>query len=104
MFREKERASPAGAGEAFKDDNAAWGATAHHPNPTPEEARKAKGHAARNTWAFVDDVLDFEVEIDVDLGSASEMHTGLESGSESAQGEGGGESEGGRGGSGEGEG
>ena len=67
VFREKERASPAGAGKAFKDDDAAWGATADHPTATPEESRKAKNHADRNAWAFVDEVLDFEVEIDSDL-------------------------------------
>ena len=62
---------------SFEDDDAAWGATAEHPNPTPEEARKAKAHAARNAWVFVDKILepgdDSDSDSEVDFIQRSEL-------------------------------
>ena len=62
---------------SFEDDDAAWGATPEHPNPTPEEARKAKAHAARNAWVFVDKILepgdDSDSDSEVDFIQRSEL-------------------------------
>ena len=50
----------------FKDDKAAWGVTKECPNPTPEEAEKAKALAfcaARNAWSLLGDSQDPDGEI-----------------------------------------
>ncbi|KAJ1493438.1 hypothetical protein T484DRAFT_1741937 [Baffinella frigidus] len=58
---------------SFKDDDAAWGTTAEHLNPTPEEARKAKAHVARNAWVYVDEILESGDEEDSDSDSEVEF-------------------------------
>jgi hypothetical protein len=75
---------------SFKDADARWGVTAERPNPTPEEASKAKAHAARNAWVFVGETLesegegeDSDSEYEVDFRLHSELSESDESGAES---------------------